>query len=87
MYYLLTFGLFFICFALNPNLKEDKDSLKLYELGEMLIIKFVFEFPPKLYWRSRVSFESLYGMWDILESVSAVITLPKEERLLLICFA
>jgi hypothetical protein len=87
VYSRLTLGLFLICLARKPNLKELKDSLKLYKLGEMLIIKRVFEFPPKLSCSNLVSFESLYGMWDILESVNAFMTFPRADRLLLICLA
>lgn len=37
----------------------------------------VFEFPPKESWRSRVSFEFLYGIWVLLPSTRAEITLPR----------
>jgi len=59
VYYLLIFGLFLIYFALKPKRSEDIDSLALYELGEMLIMRLVKLFPPKLYCKSRVNFESL----------------------------
>jgi hypothetical protein len=87
VYYLFTLGLFLICFALNPNLKDERDSPKLYMLGETLMISLVFEFPPKLYCSNRVSLESLYGMCAIFASVNALITLPSDDKLLLIFLA
>ena len=45
------------------------------------------EFPPKLSCRSRVNFESLYGIWLFFPSLKACITLLKAVRLVLIFFA
>ena len=47
----------------------------------------VLEFPPRDSCRIRVSFESLYGMWLLLDSVNDAITFPKQERDLLMFFA
>jgi hypothetical protein len=45
-FFLFCFGVFFIDFALVPNLNVDRDSSKLYSLGEQLMTNVVFEFPP-----------------------------------------
>jgi hypothetical protein len=63
------------------------DSPALKALGDILIIKLVLLFPPILSCNSRVSFESRYGIWLVFGSVSALITLPKEDSDLLICLA
>lgn len=59
---MLTLGKFFIYFALKPNLKAISVSDPSIKEGETLIIKLVIEFPPRLYCKSLVSFESLYGI-------------------------
>lgn len=46
----------------------------------------VFAFPPKLSWRSRVSFESLYGTNVPFPSTRADMTFPKavKDKLILV---
>ena len=56
---LFILGLFFIFFALSPNLNVDKDSLSLYIEGEQVIIKHVFELPPKDSCKTLVNLDSL----------------------------
>jgi len=60
-------------------------SLKLE--GEQVIIRHVFEFPPKDSYNTLVSFESRYGTCVDTPSVRCFITIPKEVRDLLILFA
>jgi tellurite resistance protein TehA-like permease len=80
--------LFLIFLALFPNLSVDRVSLSLYALREHVITRHVWEFPPKDSYNILVSFESLYGMCPpALPSVSALITLPKADRDLLIILA
>lgn len=55
---LLIFALFFIFFALVPNLNVESVSDKFVKLGEHVIIKVVFEFPPRESERILVNFES-----------------------------
>ena len=55
--------------------------------GEMFIIRFVTQLPPKLYWRSLVNFESRYGICDFLPSLKIFITFPRTDKLVLIFFA
>ena len=58
LFYSFTFGLFFIDFALYPNLKVLKVSLSLYVHIEQFIINVVLLFPPSDSCKIRVSFES-----------------------------
>jgi hypothetical protein len=38
------------------------------------------QFPPKEYFNSRVSLESLYGTWLVLSEHNALIQFPKAKR-------
>ena len=49
VYYLFTLGSFFMDFARFPKLRELRVSCSLMKAGEIFIISFVTEFPPKLY--------------------------------------
>ena len=51
--------LFFMSFALCPNLNVDNDSLAFDIFGEHVTIKVVWLLPPRLSWRTRVSLLSL----------------------------
>lgn len=62
-------------------------SLSLKEAGEQQITIVVLALPPSDSCKIRVSFESLYGMWDLLPSASADITFPRADRDLLIFLA
>ena len=61
VYSLLTFGAFLIFRALAPNLNVLKVSQSLNGWGEAVIIKQVFELPPKDSESILVSFDSRYG--------------------------
>jgi len=56
---LLILGLFFIFFAQAPNHKVLIVSSSLKLLGEQVIIKHVFELPPRDSYKTLVNFESL----------------------------
>ena len=86
-YSLLIFGAFLIFLALDPNLRVLSVSDSLKGWGDNVIIKHVFEFPPRDSDNILVNFESLYGMWEAFLSVRATITLPKVVKLLFIFFA
>lgn len=62
-------------------------SLSLNEAGEQQITIVVLALPPNDSCKIRVSFESLYGMCDLLPSANAEMTLPKAESDLLMFFA
>ena len=47
----------------------------------------VLELPPSDSCNILVSFESLYGIWDLLDSVKDAMTFPKQERDLLMFLA
>ena len=81
---LLTFALFLIYLALQPNLKVDTVSDSLNILGLQVIIRDVFELPPKDSYNILVNFESRYGTCYDLPSVKALITQPKAVKDLLI---
>lgn len=73
---------FLIFLARVANLRVDWVSPKASEEGEIMAIMVVLQLPPRLSSRSLVSFESLYGMWDLLFlSVKAAITFPSALRL------
>jgi hypothetical protein len=74
-------------FARLPKRSVESVSASLKEEGEQLMMRVVRELPPRLSCSSRVSFESRYGTCVLFPSVSALITLPSVERLLLIIFA
>ena len=86
VYYLFILGEFLTALALWPNLKDVTVSASLYKDGDILTIRLVKEFPPKLSWSNRVNFESLYGIW-FFPSLRAWITLPKADKLVLILIA
>ena len=86
MYYLFILGEFLTALARWPNLRDVTVSASLYKDGEILTIRLVKAFPPKLSWSNRVNFESLYGMW-FFPSLRAWITLPKADKLVLILIA
>lgn len=52
-------------FALWANFIEDKVSCKEESDGLIVIIIWVYEFPPRLSFKIWVNFESLYGIWFI----------------------
>ena len=58
VYYLLTLGSFLMDLARNPKRRELRDSCSFITAGDTLMIRLVIEFPPKLYCKRRVSFES-----------------------------
>ena len=87
MYSLLTFGAFLIFLALAPNWSELKVRASLKEWGETVMMRQVFELPPKDSDNILVSFDSLYGTCYAFLTVKASITLPRAIRLLLIFFA
>lgn len=62
-------------------------SLSLNEAGEQQITMVVLAFPPSDSCKIRVSFESRYGMCDLLPSANAEITFPKADNDLLIFLA
>lgn len=62
-------------------------SLSLKEAGEQQITIVVLALPPSDSCRIRVNFESLYGIWDLLPSAKAEITLPNADKDLLIFLA
>ena len=76
-----TIGLFLMFFAPEANLRDDRDSLKASSAGDIMVIIVVLQLPPRLSESSRVSMESLYGMYVPL--TKAEITLPRQLRLLL----
>lgn len=84
---LFTLALFLICFARWPNLRVDMVSCWLNMLGLQVIIRAVFELPPRVSYNICVSLESLYGMWVDLPSVSLKMTRPRVVRLLLMFWA
>ena len=49
--------------ALAPNLRVDNVSYSLNGCGEVVIIRHVFEFPPRDSDNILVSLDSLYGIW------------------------
>lgn len=49
--------------ALAPNLKVDNVSNSLKGCGEVVMMRHVFEFPPRDSDNILVSFDSLYGIW------------------------
>ena len=81
---LLTLALFLIYFARVPNYKVEIVSFLLNELGLQVMTKAVLELPPSDSYKICVSFESLYGIWTDLPSVSLLITIPNVVKLLLI---
>ena len=83
-----TLGLLRSRFARVPNLRVDSVSGTLYDDTDAVTIRAVLALPPRESWRSRVSLESRYGMWDCWEEppeererVRALITFPRAERL------
>lgn len=69
----------------KSNVDFVSDSLKL--AGEQQIIMVVRALPPRDSCKILVSLESRYGMWVLLPSASAEITLPRAESDLLMFFA
>ena len=76
LFYSFIFALFFILFALYPNLNVLNVSLSLYEHIEQHITNVVLLLPPNDYCNILVSFESLYGICYFFYAVNAFITLP-----------
>lgn len=76
LFYSFTLALFFILFALYPNLNVLSVYLSLYEHIEQHITNVVLLLPPKDYCNILVSFESLYGTCYFFYDVNALMTLP-----------
>ncbi len=64
---------------LRPKSSVVLVSASLKEAGEQQVMIVVRALPPSDSWRMRVSFESRYGMCDLLPSASAAITLPSAD--------
>ena len=63
-------------FALFANFKLDSDSPYASGAGETITIIVVLQLPPKESSNNLVSFESLYGTWELPE-VRAWMQLPR----------
>lgn len=74
------------CYLL-PKSRVLLVSLSLNEAGEQQMTIVVLALPPSDSCRIRVNLESLYGIWDLLPSAKAEITLPKADNDLLIFLA
>ena len=80
-----TVGRFVMRFARSPKRSVERVSVMLYAAGETVMIKDVFEFPPRESERRRVRTESRYGTCR-LRVVSAMMTLPSAlSDLLIVC--
>ena len=78
--------MFYIYLALLAYFIVPRLSSKFDSAGEMQAIMYVLELPPKLSYKIRVSFDSLYGMWLVFfdYKVKADITFPSANSPLLI---
>lgn len=72
---------------LLPKSKVLLVSLSLKDAGEQQMTIVVLALPPSDSCKIRVSFESLYGMWDLFPSAKAEMTLPSADSDLLMFLA